>query len=78
MQDQVFVLLDTFSSMGLFNKQNTLSSTKCKKCGTELFDSERLKRHIEKAHGKIKIKCKKCGTEFISSDELRKHKKKCK
>ncbi|MFQ5573557.1 MAG: C2H2-type zinc finger protein, partial [Nitrosopumilaceae archaeon] len=53
--------------------------TKCKKCGTELSDPDRLKRHIEKAHTtKIKEKCRVCGTEFYTSDELRKHKKKCK
>ncbi len=64
--------------MGLFGRQTNLSETKCKKCGTELFNPERLKRHKEKAHGKVKALCKKCGTEFITSDELRKHKKKCK
>lgn len=64
--------------MGLFGRQTNLSKTKCKKCGTELSNPERLKRHEEKAHGKVKVLCKKCGTEFISSDELRKHKKKCK
>jgi len=65
--------------MGLFSKQSNRSETKCKKCGTELFDSDRLKRHIEKAHAtKNKEKCRVCGTEFYTSDELRKHKKKCK
>ena len=63
--------------MGLFGKSNN-NSTKCKKCGTELPDSERLKRHQEKAHGKTKEKCRACGAEFYSSDDLRKHKKKCK
>jgi len=65
--------------MGLFSRQSNQSETKCKKCGTELSDPVRLKRHIEKAHAtKIKEKCRVCGTEFYSSDELRKHKKKCK
>ena len=65
--------------MGLFNKQSNLSETKCKECGTDLSDPERLKRHIEKAHGKkITEKCRVCGAEFHTSDELRKHKKKCK
>ena len=65
--------------MGLFSKQSNRPETKCKKCGTELSDSDRLKRHIEKAHAtKNKEKCRVCGTEFYTSDELRKHKKKCK
>lgn len=65
--------------MGLFGKQSNLPETKCKKCGTELSDPDRLKRHIEKAHGnKVNEKCRVCGTEFHTSDELRKHKKKCK
>ena len=53
--------------MGLFGKQSNLSETKCKKCGTELSDPDRLKRHLEKAHGKIKEKCRVCGTEFYTS-----------
>lgn len=63
--------------MGLFGK-SSLSDTKCKQCGTDLSDPERLKRHIEKAHSKVKEKCRACGTEFYTTDELRKHKKKCK
>lgn len=63
--------------MGLFGKSN-LSETKCKQCGTSLSDPERLRRHIEKAHSKVKEKCRACGAEFYTEDELRKHKKKCK
>jgi len=62
--------------MGLFGSSK--NELKCKKCGTVLPDSERLKRHQEKAHSKKKVKCRNCGTEFMSEDDLRKHKKKCK
>lgn len=62
--------------MGLFSKSDSV--TKCKKCGTELNDPERLKRHEEAAHNKSNEKCRVCGTEFHTSEELRKHKKKCK
>ena len=62
--------------MGLFSFGS--NNTKCKKCGLELLDSERLKKHQEKAHKKTKEKCRVCGTEFNFSEELRKHKKKCK
>lgn len=62
--------------MGLFgSKTNDL---KCKKCGTVLSDSDRLKRHEEKAHNKKKEKCRVCGAEFNTNDEIRKHKKNCK
>lgn len=62
--------------MGLFGS-NT-SDLKCKKCGTILPDSDRLKRHQEKAHNKKKEKCRVCGAEFNTTDEIRKHKKNCK
>lgn len=62
--------------MGLFGK--SYSQTKCKECGTELNDSGKLKKHIEKAHNKILEKCRACGAEFHTSELLRKHKKKCK
>ena len=53
--------------------------TKCKKCGLELHDTEKLKRHEKIAHArKINEKCRNCGTEFRDPDDLRKHKKKCK
>ena len=62
--------------MGLFgSSQNEL---KCKKCGTTLPDSERLKKHQEKAHNKKKETCRACGAEFDYSEELRQHKKNCK
>ncbi len=40
--------------MGLFKqKKEDSPQTKCKECGTELHDPERLKRHMKKAHGNI-------------------------
>ncbi len=41
--------------MGLFkhNKTNSDNETKCKECGTELHDPERLKKHMKKAHGNV-------------------------
>ena len=62
--------------MGLFGS-NT-NDLKCKKCGTILPDSDRLRRHLEKAHNKKKEKCRVCGAEFNTTDEIRKHKKNCK
>ena len=62
--------------MGFFSSGS--NSTKCKKCGTVLPDSERLKKHEEKAHNKKSERCRVCGTEFHTNDELRKHKKNCK
>lgn len=62
--------------MGLIGSDK--NDLKCKKCGTVLQDSERLKRHQEKAHNKKKEKCRTCGEEFDSGEELRKHKKHCK
>ena len=53
--------------MGFFGK-NT-NELKCKKCGTVLPDSDRLKKHQEKAHSKKKEKCRVCGTEFHTSDD---------
>lgn len=38
--------------MGLFKKEKQ-EGTKCKECGLELHDPERLKRHLKKAHGNI-------------------------
>jgi len=38
--------------MGLFKKNDT-NQTKCPKCGLELHDPERLKRHISKAHAHV-------------------------
>ena len=44
--------------MGLFNrkKTNTENDTKCKECGTELHDPDRLKKHMKKAHGNVPAK----------------------
>lgn len=40
--------------MGLFKrKKEDDNSTKCKECGLDLHDPERLKRHQKKAHGNI-------------------------
>ncbi len=62
--------------MGLFGSDE--NNLKCKKCGTVLSDSNRLKKHQEKAHNKKKEKCRACGTKFDTQEELRKHKKNCK
>jgi uncharacterized Zn-finger protein len=62
--------------MGFFG--SSTNTTKCKKCGIEISDPERLKKHQEKAHNKKKEKCRACGAEFDYPDALRKHKKKCK
>ncbi len=64
--------------MGLFNKSKTESLTKCRECGSELHDTDRLKRHQKIAHDKKKDKCRVCGNEFPGPEELRKHKKQCK
>jgi uncharacterized Zn finger protein len=64
--------------MGLFGHGQSQSETKCKECGTDLHDPERLRKHQKKAHTKPNEKCRVCGTVFNSSVELRKHKKKCK
>ncbi len=37
--------------MGLFKKDK--NQTKCKVCGLELHEPERLKRHLKKAHGNV-------------------------
>ena len=39
--------------MGLFRKKGDKNTTKCKECGLELHDPERLKRHLKKAHGNV-------------------------
>ncbi|MBM3904430.1 MAG: hypothetical protein FJ357_04795 [Thaumarchaeota archaeon] len=43
-------------TMGLFKKKQETNETKCKTCGMELHDPERLKRHINKAHGHLPAK----------------------
>ena len=42
--------------MGLFKKKSDAIETKCKTCGLELHDPERLKRHMKKAHGNVPAK----------------------
>ncbi len=42
--------------MGLFKKKTDANETKCKNCGLELPDPERLKRHMKKAHGNLPVK----------------------
>jgi uncharacterized C2H2 Zn-finger protein len=42
--------------MGLFGKKSDANETKCKTCGLELHDPERLKRHTKKAHGHLPAK----------------------
>ena len=42
-----------YASMGLFSKKEDKTQTKCKECGLELHDPERLKRHLKKAHGNV-------------------------
>jgi hypothetical protein len=37
----------------LFKKKEKSNETKCKECGLELHDPERLQRHMKKAHGNI-------------------------
>jgi|TARA_Y100000817_G_scaffold156878_1_gene122663 uncharacterized Zn-finger protein len=64
--------------LGLFSKSKAESLTKCRECGSELHDPERLKRHQKIAHDKKNEKCRTCGNEFPDAEALRKHKKKCK
>ncbi len=42
--------------MGLFKKKSDPNTTKCDKCGLELHDPDRLKRHLKKAHGNVPAK----------------------
>ena len=39
--------------LGLFKKKEKANETKCKECGLELHDPERLRRHSKKAHGNV-------------------------
>jgi len=43
--------------LGLFKKANK-NETKCKECGLELHQPERLQRHLKKAHGNVPEKKK--------------------
>lgn len=42
-------------AMGLFGRKRE-AGTRCEKCGTELHDPERLRRHMKKAHGNVPAK----------------------
>ena len=64
--------------MRFFGSGTNEQSSRCKECGTELPDHERLKKHQDVAHGKKSEKCRVCGSEFKTSEDLRKHKKRCK
>lgn len=64
--------------MRIFGLGTQEHGNKCKVCGTELPDPEKLKKHHDKAHGKKSEKCRACGNEFQSLEEFRKHRKKCK
>lgn len=39
--------------MRLFNRGKKEEDTKCNVCGTELYNPERLRRHMKKAHGNV-------------------------
>ena len=41
--------------MGLFGKkkEKNKNETKCKECGLELHQPQRLERHMKKAHGNV-------------------------
>ena len=43
----------SYIKMGLFRKKDQNNKTKCKECGLELHEPERLKRHLKKAHGNV-------------------------
>ena len=49
--------------MGLFKKDE--NQTKCKVCGLELHEPERLKRHLKKAHGNVPEKKSMRKVEFL-------------
>ena len=42
--------------MRLFKKKSEGNTTKCRECGLELHESERLARHMKKAHGNVPAK----------------------
>lgn len=42
--------------MGLFKKKESKKDTKCKECGLELHEPERLERHMKKAHAHVSQK----------------------
>ncbi len=53
----LLMYLKILSNMGLFkHNKDSENQTKCEKCGTDLHDPERLKRHMKKAHGNVPAK----------------------
>lgn len=56
-------LLNTFNItfkiriMRFFSKENAITETKCKECGMEFSEPERMLRHMIKAHTKKKPSC---------------------
>ena len=57
--------------MGLFGKKD--DGTKCKKCDLEFSSSERLERHVEKAHSKSSKTQTKKNTWGITKTKNRKN-----
>ena len=54
--------------MGLFGKKKKDDGgTKCKECGLELHQPERLERHMKKAHGNVPEKKPDNITNIINS-----------
>lgn len=53
-----YKIFDNLVAMGLFKrkKESSENETKCSECGTDLHDTERLKRHMKKAHGNVPAK----------------------
>ncbi len=49
------VYLNFLIILGFFKKKDD-KNTKCKECGLELHEPERLKRHLKKAHGNVPAK----------------------
>lgn len=43
--------------MGLFRKEKAITETVCRECGMEFSESERMLRHMIKAHTKKKPSC---------------------
>ena len=43
--------------MRFFSKENAITETKCKECGMEFSEPERMLRHMIKAHTKKKPSC---------------------
>lgn len=43
--------------MGFFSKKTVIVETKCRECGMEFPETERMLRHMIKAHTKKKPSC---------------------